>query len=334
MSSVPTGESASPGYGAALCERFPALSWIAKVDDAIYGVERVVVTMAMLGMSAIVCINVLFQFMARQRAIVVRLGETTSMVDLWPGLVLALSVLVVARGAWKRSPVVGGDAGVVNVLSALTAVGFALFAVALVTLPSRVVMGLLVLSVGLWVALAEFDRPRPLGSAVPDVETKMRVGAAIVVTLVLGIASFVAIPERYSWTTKLALFLLLWTAFIGASMATHDGRHLTIDAVRKALPPHLLPYYQGVSHLLAALFTAVFAYLAALYFVDRMAESAAPGEIPDWLKVLAIPVSLAMVTLRFVGRSVSAFAVGALGLTGAAPVQDPVEAVPTQEAVQ
>jgi TRAP-type C4-dicarboxylate transport system permease small subunit len=138
----------------------------------------------------------------------------------------------------------------------------------------------------------------------------------VVGTIVAVVAAEKFVPEggTWTWTQKLALFLLLWTAFIGASMATHDGRHLTIDAVRKSVGPKIRPYYNAVSHAVAAMFTAAFMLLAYWYLQDRLAETAAPGEIPDWLKVLAIPVSLGIVTLRFAGRSVAALLAGIWGL--------------------
>ena len=59
---------------------------------------------------------------------------------------------------------------------------------------------------------------------------------------------------------------------------------------------------------------AAFLYLSYLYLLDRLVEETAPGEIPDWLKVLSIPVSLALVTVRFTGRSVGALLTGLWGL--------------------
>ena len=53
MSNAPSAESAN-SYGAELRGRSPALAVMWRVDDAIYAVERVLVTMAMLVMTAAV----------------------------------------------------------------------------------------------------------------------------------------------------------------------------------------------------------------------------------------------------------------------------------------
>lgn len=303
MSNAPSGETTT-GYGAILQRKFPILRWVGAADDAVYAVERIVVTAAMLIMSAVVCIGVLFQFVAKQRATWNRLsGTEASIIDFWPALGVALAVALLARGVWNQSPLAKGGHGVVAALTLLTVVAFGIFSGALIVLPSKVVMALLIIGAGKWVMLAEFDRVRPLGTPRWDLSMQLRMGAAVLVTLALAVGAYLVTPERYSWTNKLALFLLLWTAFIGASMATHDQRHLTIDAFRKAIPARFLPYYQALSHLVAAVFTALFTYLAFRYLGVRLAENAAPGEIPDWLKVLAIPVSLTLVTLRFAGRA-------------------------------
>ncbi len=290
------------------------LAWVGTADDAVYAVERVVVTAAMLIMSAVVCIGVLFQFVAKQRAIWNRLGGEASILDLWPALGVAFAVALLARGVWSRSPLAAGGRGAVAVLTLLTVLVFGAFSFGLILLPSKAVMALVIIGAGKWVMVAEFDRERPLGTPRWDGNMKLRMAVTAAVTLCMAYGAFVVTPERYSWTNKLALFLLLWTAFIGASMATHDQRHLTIDAVRKALPAKALPFYQAISHLIAAIFTAAFTYLAFLYLGSRLGETTAPNEIPDWLKVLAIPVSLFLVTLRFSGQSIAAAMVAFLKL--------------------
>ena len=132
--------------------------------------------------------------------------------------------------------------------------------------------------------------------------------------LVLAVGAFAGfsttVGERFSsWTHSYAMFLLLWTCFIGASMATSKAKHLRIDAARKAVPREYMGRYNAVSFLFAALFTGAFCYLSATYFVNRLGGQTTEGEIPDWLKVLAIPVALGIVTLRFLFRSLW----GALG---------------------
>lgn len=305
MSNAPSGDN-TPNYGAALRRRYPFLRWFGVADDAIYALERIVVTVAMLLMSGVVCISVLYQFVARQEATWNNLGNTTSVGDLWPVLGVALCVVLLARGVWSQSPIAKGNRPVTWGLTGITTVLFGVFCAVLLLIPSHIVMAGLLLACGVWVYVAELDRPIALASPTVSTATKVRLGIVVIATLALAYGAYATHVEKYSWTNKLALFLLLWTAFIGASMATHDQRHLTVDAIRKIVPNRALPFYQALSHLVAAAFTAAFCYLAFLYLGDRLQESPPPGEIPDWLKVLAIPVSLLLVTLRFSGQAIAA----------------------------
>jgi len=139
---------------------------------------------------------------------------------------------------------------------------------------------------------------------------------------------FTVVTERFSsWTHSYALVLLLWTCFIGASMATSKAKHLRIDAPRKAVPRRHMSRFNALSFLVAALFTGAFCYLSIVYFTNRMGGQTAEGEVPDWIKVLAIPVALSIVTLRFLFRSLWAALgyVEPLGEEVALPTTDEAE---------
>ena len=120
--------------------------------------------------------------------------------------------------------------------------------------------------------------------------------------------------DGYSWAPNVALTLLLWMAFLGASMATYQGRHLTIDAIRKAIPERAMPWFNAVSLLVAAAFTGLLLYLSWEYYLKRLDDPVEPGRVPDHIKVLAIPASLALVTVRFTLYAIGQMITGALKL--------------------
>ena len=306
-----------------LRERSPVFAWVGRIDDAIYAGERIVVTAALLVMSGVVCLNILYQFLVNQRAVLqlTRAGESSPQ-ELWPALVVGLAVLATIHASFANAPACRRNPPVVWLLTVLAFGATLVVCAGMLTLSSSVVTAVLALASGLMVLVAELDRPRSLDGAPFPIGARVAVAAIVIGTAAAVWMLLVFVPEGYTWAQKLALFLLLWMAFVGASMATHDHRHLTIDAVRKAVPASILPYFNFVSHLVAAVFTAAFMYLAFLYFSDRLVEDAAPGEIPDWLKVLSIPVSLAFVTVRFVIRGVESLLSGLLGLELAENVDD------------
>ena len=43
-----------------------------------------------------------------------------------------------------------------------------------------------------------------------------------------------AAPNGFGWSQTLAMVLLLWVSLLGSSMATREGRHIAVDAVKKA----------------------------------------------------------------------------------------------------
>ena len=54
---------------------------------------------------------------------------------------------------------------------------------------------------------------------------------------------------------KLSLLLMLWVAFLGASLATRDDKHLTIDAADRALSPSGSALLYRISMLISAVFS-------------------------------------------------------------------------------
>ena len=95
--------------------------------------------------------------------------------------------------------------------------------------------------------------------------------------------------------------LTLWVGFLGAMIASREGRHLNLSTGMVILPPRL----QGIATALTAtVSTAVASGLcwASLQFVRVEMESPAniAGWLPIWVVEAILPVSFAIITLRFV----------------------------------
>jgi C4-dicarboxylate transporter DctQ subunit len=167
------------------------------------------------------------------------------------------------------------------------------------------------------------DAPMPLAASPANVRSTMILRAASTVAW-MGVLFYFSlrVPNDNAWATRIALFLLLWASFMGASMATYEGRHLTIDAVRKAIPARLTPWFNGMSNLAAGAFTLAFMVLAWRYWSLRLDQVTLAGEIPPWLSTLAIPLPLALMSIRFIAKGLGEILTGALGLhTAGTPAQ-------------
>ncbi|MEO8168802.1 MAG: TRAP transporter small permease subunit, partial [bacterium] len=68
------------------------------------------------------------------------------------------------------------------------------------------------------------------------------------------------------WADTLVRHLVIWVGFMGAAIATHEGRHISIDALTKFFSPR----WTAVSQILTSLFAIVVCYYladAALVFL-------------------------------------------------------------------
>jgi TRAP-type C4-dicarboxylate transport system permease small subunit len=145
-------------------------------------------------------------------------------------------------------------------------------------------------------------------------------GKSAVQGLALAAGFFAAIkallwlfPTSVDGAQKFALGFMVWSGFLGASMATRMQRHIVMDAVKKKLDDDIYPYMSFLGATVTSLFSG---YLAALGYyklwveIEEWAEVPGVGvfealPIPTWLVTLAIPVSLTTLTARFFAGGVS-----------------------------
>ena len=118
--------------------------------------------------------------------------------------------------------------------------------------------------------------------------------------LVLRTLFNTGIPGSSGYVQNLAL----WVGFLGAMIASRDGRHLNLSTDMVDLPPWLRRF---AGSLKATVSTAVAAGLfwASLRFVQAEMES--PTRIGGWLPIWAVeavlPLAFAIITLRFVTQA-------------------------------
>lgn len=287
-----------------------------RIDGAIFSVEAGVVTAATLAMTFFVFLDLSFNFVK---------GLSLNLFPAGFGFAIELSgnggraiggafalllIWAIILAGVRRQPRLKDLAPLVRLLIS-TAMFLAVFGfiVMLVKVESRWVFLTLT---GLGALISGF---RVFGA--PKIQARLVTIWVIAVGLLLAFS--LNAPQGYSWAQTYALVLLLWTGFIGASMATSAGRHLKVDAVRKSLSESKLPTYNAISYGVAAIATGAlcilaYAYLSARFeppeegqsvpqWLGEVFATIKTGEIPDWVKVLAIPVSLTFVTVRFSMRS-------------------------------
>ena len=106
-----------------------------------------------------------------------------------------------------------------------------------------------------------------------------------------------------SWGDPLVRYLVLWVGFIGASLATAEGKHITIEVFTKGLPGRGSPYLKAISNLISAVICGLLVF-AGWTFVLNEAQMGGTTflQIPIWIPQIIIPVTFALMTLRFLLR--------------------------------
>jgi len=124
--------------------------------------------------------------------------------------------------------------------------------------------------------------------------------SAMILLAFLQIVLRNAFSTGISWGDPLVRYLVLWVGFIGASLATKEEKHITIEVFSRWFSEknalYLKMFSQLVSVLICGLLTA-----AGWTFVQNEARmgGAALFNIPIWIPEIIIPITFALMTLRF-----------------------------------
>ena len=105
-----------------------------------------------------------------------------------------------------------------------------------------------------------------------------------------------AIDLQWAWASKLAMFLMIWSGFLGASIAEKQRKHLAIDVAGKATTPS----GKRVASFFGKVFAAAFCFVLAMVCWDLTAESKMYGDtegvfpVPIWMVQIIMPITLFM----------------------------------------
>src|SRR5262245_21850949 len=107
------------------------------------------------------------------------------------------------------------------------------------------------------------------------------------------------------WADELLQHLVLWLGFLGASLATRERRHLSIDVLSHFLPTRW-QLWLGLLVNTAALVLCTLLVQAAWGLVrsEYAAGTVLTFGVPSWLAQSIIPLGFGAITLRFALRLV------------------------------
>lgn len=102
------------------------------------------------------------------------------------------------------------------------------------------------------------------------------------------------------WGDILLRQLVLWTGFLGASLAVRQNKHISIDVFSNFLPPSSKNKVFTFTRIATAIISGFLAW-AAWSFVqfEKESESILFLEIPVWFFQLILPYSFLIIAFRF-----------------------------------
>ena len=105
-----------------------------------------------------------------------------------------------------------------------------------------------------------------------------------------------------SWSEEAARYLLVWSTFLGASMAYKRGMHIAVTFLIEVFPPAARKILQIISHLLAAVFFVIIIIYGVKYMQMQSTQVSASLRLPMKYVYLIIPFSGAVMGLHAVTK--------------------------------
>ncbi len=146
-----------------------------------------------------------------------------------------------------------------------------------------------------------------INSSVEQAETYI----LVFVVLIMVLFSFAQVVLRnvfdqgILWGDILLRHLVLWVGFIGASLASREGKHINIDVFSRLMKGRYRPIAQGIVYLFATYITYLL-MIASWNFVmdEREYETLLFGDIAAWYFQIIIPIGFGLMAIRFALHSI------------------------------
>ena len=111
-----------------------------------------------------------------------------------------------------------------------------------------------------------------------------------------------------AWGDALVRYLVVWVGFVGAAIATQEGKHITIDVLSRWITGAAESTIQAISHFSSAAICGLLTW-AGIKFIGFEAQMGGTAffNLPAWVPELIIPISFGLMTLRYTLRLINGF---------------------------
>lgn len=104
------------------------------------------------------------------------------------------------------------------------------------------------------------------------------------------------------WVDPFLRHLVLWLGFLGATLATREGRHIRIDVLTRFLTPKLKRFSSIITHFFSAVVCYFLVNASVTFLVGEKQFGGAVSlftEVPIWYVQMIIPFGFALMMVRF-----------------------------------
>ena len=140
-------------------------------------------------------------------------------------------------------------------------------------------------------------------------DTKISRVETILITILLALMILMAFSQivlrnffdtGIDWSDALVRYLVVWVTFVGAAIATKEGKHITFDLLSRWLTGTGTLAIQALSNFFAAVICSLLTVAAAkfIWFEAQMGSTAFLN-LPVWVPELIMPIAFGLMTLRF-----------------------------------
>lgn len=106
-----------------------------------------------------------------------------------------------------------------------------------------------------------------------------------------------------AWSEPLLRIMMLWLGLFGAMLASRERNHIRIDLLSRLLPKTGQRVASFITHIFSSFICGVISYYAWQFVISEKNEGIIAFEnIPAWLCEIIIPISFAVMALRFAAR--------------------------------
>lgn len=149
--------------------------------------------------------------------------------------------------------------------------------------------------------------------SVKDGETRPGHGKSLAMSAVItaAIAGVVyayteVYPGGFVWAQKLALVMMLWVALLGASLATFERAHLSLEMGEKIWPRGVLHIVKAMAHGVTSAFCVVLLLLSIRMVGDQLGWGStvkANDWLPMWLALAILPYTFLAMSVRLLAQT-------------------------------